>query len=67
MTEGTVVVVAGKFDERVRKNDTSNVVGTVVRIGNGTVWVMLPDGNFWVGPDYLVYPIEEDKAECKTD
>jgi len=67
MTEGTVVVVTGKFDERVRKNDESNVIGTVVKVGNGDVWVMLPDGNFWVGPAYLVYPFEEEKTECKTD
>ena len=67
MKEGTVVIVAGKFDERIRKNESKNVIGTVVKVGAGEVWVLLPDGNFWVGPDYLVYPLEEGKTECKTD
>jgi hypothetical protein len=67
MKEGTVVLVTGKFDERVRKNNESNVIGTVVKVGNGDVWVMFPDGNFWVGPAYLVYPVEQENTECKTD
>jgi hypothetical protein len=66
MIEGTVVVIAGKFDERVRKNDESNTIGTVVNTTKGDVWVLLPDLNIWVGKEYLVYPIEEDE-QCTTD
>ena len=66
MTEGTVVIIAGKFDERVRKNDESNTVGTVVNVMKGDVWVLLPDLNIWVGKEYQVYPMEEDE-QCTTD
>ena len=66
MTEGTVVFIAGKFDERVRKNDESNTVGTVVNVMKGDVWVLLPDLNIWVGKEYQVYPMEEDE-QCTTD
>ena len=61
MKEGTVVVIAGKFDERVRKNEESNITGTVVHIVKGDVWVLLPDGNIWVGKEYSVYPKEQYK------
>lgn len=60
MNEGTVVIITGKFDERVRKNEENNVIGTVVKIDSGEVWVMLPDGNIWVGKEYLVYPYNEE-------
>jgi hypothetical protein len=66
MTEGSVVIIGGKFDERVRKNDDSNIVGTIVNNVKGEVWVLLPDGNIWVGKEYLVYPVEEDE-QCTTD
>jgi hypothetical protein len=66
MKEGTVVVIAGKFDERVRKNEESNITGTVVHVLKGDVWVLLPDGNIWVGKEYSVYPAEEDE-QCTTD
>jgi hypothetical protein len=68
MTEGTVVIIGGKFDERVRKNDESNIVGTIVNNVKGDVWVLLPDGNIWVGKEYLVYPVETSEDEqCTTD
>lgn len=69
MSEGTVVIVTGKFDERVRINEEGNTIGTVVRSISGEVWVLLPDGNIWVGKEYLVYPVEtEIEAEqCTTD
>lgn len=66
MTEGTVVIVTGKFDERVRKNQENNIIGTVVRVDSENVWVILPDGNIWVGKKYLVYPAQEEK-ECTTN
>lgn len=66
MTEGTVVLVAGKFDERVRKNSDNNVIGTVVKFSGGQVWVLLPDGNIWVGESYLVYPTKNEEEECTT-
>lgn len=67
MTEGTVVLVAGKFDERVRKNGESNIIGTVIKVLSGQVWVLLPDGNIWVGESYLVYPVQKEEEECTTD
>lgn len=66
MKEGTVVVIVGKFDERIRQYDEKNVVGTIIKIENGVVWVILPDGNIWVGEQYLVYPFQEEE-ECTTD
>lgn len=66
MTDGTVVIVAGKFDERVRENKEENITGTIVNIVKGDVWVLLPDGNIWVGKEYLVYPAKEDE-QCTTD
>lgn len=66
MSEGSVVIITGKFDERVRKNKEDNVVGTVVKIDSGEVWVMLPDGNIWVGKEYLVYPFIEEE-QCTTN
>lgn len=66
MTEGSVVIITGKFDERVRKNEENNIIGTIAKISAGEVWVLLPDGNIWVGKEYLVYPVEEDE-QCTTD
>jgi hypothetical protein len=66
MKEGTVVVIGGKFDERVRKNDESNIKGTIVHLVKGDVWILLPDGNIWVGKEYLVYPVQGDE-QCTTD
>lgn len=60
MSEGTVVIVTGKFDERVRKNEETNIIGTVANIHSDNVWVLLPDGNIWVGKKYLVYPVSEE-------
>jgi hypothetical protein len=67
MIEGTVVIVTGKFDERVRINEEGNTIGTVVKCGSGEVWVMLPDGNIWVGKEYLVYPVEVESEELLED
>lgn len=69
MSEGTVVIVTGKFDERVRINEEGNTIGTVVRSIGGEVWVLLPDGNIWVGKEYLVYPVETEieDEQCTTD
>lgn len=66
MTEGTIVLIAGKFDERVRKNEETNVIGTIVKIDGDSVWVLLPDGNIWVGKKYLVYPVQKDDP-CTTN
>ena len=66
MDEGTVVVIAGQMDQRVREHDKKNVYGTIVKKEHGTVWVMLPDGNIWVGEEYQIYPAEEEQ-ECTTN
>lgn len=61
MTEGTVVVIVGKFDERIRKINEDNIVGTVIKIEDGNVWVILPDGNIWIGEHFLVYPFQKEE------
>ena len=61
MSEGTVVVIAGKRDERVRTHEEGNIYGTIVKLEHGRVWVMLPDGDLWVGEDYQVYPVQEEE------
>jgi hypothetical protein len=66
MSEGTVVVIAGKRDQRVRNHEEKELHGTVVKIEHGKVWVMLPDGDLWVGEDYQVYPKQEEE-ECTTN
>lgn len=67
MIDGTVVIITGKFDERVRINNEGNTIGTVVKSSGGEVWVLLPDGNIWVGKEYLVYPIEVESDETLED
>lgn len=60
MKEGDVVVVVGKLDERIREADTSKIVcGTIVLRANKRVWVLLEDGNFWIGPDHEVVRYED--------
>jgi hypothetical protein len=66
MTEGTVVIIVGKRDERVRQHQEGELYGTVVKVEHGKVWVMLPDGDLWVGEDYQVYPKQEEE-ECTTN
>jgi len=43
--EGSVVVVVGKLDQRIRESTEEIVVGTVISIKNGKVSVVLSDGN----------------------
>jgi hypothetical protein len=66
MSEGTIVVIAGKRDQRVRNHEEKELYGTVIKIEQGNVWVMLPDGDIWVGEQYRVYPVQEEE-ECTTD
>lgn len=61
--EGSVVVVVGKLDQRIRESTEEIVVGTVISIKNGKVSVVLSDGNIWVGNDWEVY---EDTAESHS-
>jgi transketolase N-terminal domain/subunit len=60
LKEGSVVIVVGKLDQRIRENTEEIVVGTIISIKNGKVSVVLSDGNIWVGNDWEVY---EDTAE----
>lgn len=57
--EGSVVVVTGKLDQRVRETTEATIYGTVLLIKNGKVWVLLKDANVWVGNDWEVYECQE--------
>lgn len=51
MRLGTVVVVLGKLDQRVRETTESLVQGTLVEIdAEKNAWVLLAGGDFWRGP-----------------
>lgn len=66
MSEGTVVIVAAKMDERVRDQIETEIRGTVVKLERDKVWVMLPGGDLWVGDSYKVYPVQEEET-CTTN
>ena len=59
MREGDVVMVAGKLDDRVRDNNTSPRVGTIVSISETEAQVLLENGDIWRGSLREVFPIEE--------
>jgi hypothetical protein len=61
--EGSVVVVTGRLDERVRENKEPIVTGTVLSLKNGKVWVLLKDTNIWVGNDWEVYELQGESNE----
>lgn len=50
LSEGLVVVVTGKLDDRVReKSQGSLVFGTIVGLHSDRICVLLPDGDMWFG------------------
>jgi len=48
MKDGTVVMVLGHIDNKVREKDKDRV-GTVVQIAGDMVWVLLQDSIMWIG------------------
>lgn len=62
MTIGTVVKVAGKLDERVREQQEDTLIGTIIKLLGDEVWVLLPDGNIWIGSKYSVYEEQSEEA-----
>lgn len=59
LKEGSIVVVTGKLDQRIRDNTEEVVVGTIISLKAGKVSVMLSDGNIWMGNDWEVYEYNE--------
>ena len=53
MTEGTVVMVLGNLDTRIREANAL-AVGTVVFLAGDQSWVLLQDGNFWIGSRRMI-------------
>lgn len=47
--EGSVVLVAGKLDERVRKASGDAVYGTIIWTHGNECAVLLADGDIWMG------------------
>ena len=56
ITEGNVVGVVGKLDNKIREKDA---VGTVWFIHSGEVAVILTGGDIWRGAKHAVYPYPE--------
>lgn len=63
--EGDVVIVTGKLDDRIKDPDASQAIGTVVQVGSGQVWVLLSNGNLWIGQLREVF-LEKNHAESQT-
>lgn len=59
LKEGSVVIVTGKLDQRIRDNTEEIVIGTIISLKNGKVSVVLSDGNIWMGNDWEVYEHDE--------
>lgn len=61
MKVGSVVVVLGELDQRIRDktNKGSLVIGTLDAIQGEQAVVILPDGDIWRGNKNLVRPVEE--------
>lgn len=57
MEEGTVVVVTDKLDTRVRGNDESLVIGTIVGFTKDKkVQILLPNGLIHITETYNITP-----------
>jgi hypothetical protein len=64
--EGDIVMIAERVKDRVRKSDSEVVIGTVVHVENGQVWVLLTNQNIWVGESWNVYTYEESNDEQRS-
>jgi hypothetical protein len=63
MRTGDVVVVGVKLDERLRKFEGIQR-GTIVELTSTTCWVLLSNGDIWVGQPREVY---EDQSNLDTE
>ena len=54
MIEGSVVMVLGNLDQRIREADNSLAVGTAVLLTGEQAWVLLTNGNIWVGSRRMI-------------
>jgi hypothetical protein len=54
MKEGSVVMVLGNLDQRIREVKEGLVLGTAVLLTADQSWVLLSDGNMWIGPKKLL-------------
>lgn len=65
MKLGTVVVVLGKLDNRVRENTETLALGTLVEVDrNNMAWVLLGNGEFWRGSMREIAPESEQRADA---
>jgi hypothetical protein len=59
LNDGDVVVIADKLDERIRKDDETIHYGTLIKRDQSTAWVLLKDGNIWIGDVRSIFPQKE--------
>lgn len=60
MTEGSLVVVLGKLDQRIYETKEGQlVIGTLVDLQPEMAMVLLPTGILWRGHRRMVAPYEE--------
>ena len=67
IVEGSVIIVLGKMDERVRAASGGIVMGTVWCIDREEVAVLLPDNNIWKGKLREVALESENKVDGVTN
>lgn len=67
MQEGDVVMVVGNLDDRIRNNDYSPRVGTIVSLDRDEVLVLLPDGILWKGLKREIVLIKEERHATSND
>ena len=65
--EGSVVVVTGKLDERIRESTEDTKIGTVLSLKSGKAVVLLEDGNIWIGNEWEVYEVQGDNNARSAD
>ena len=63
MTEGSLVVVLGKLDQRIYEQKDELVVGTLWILDGDTAAVILSNGNLWKGSRREVAPAKEQIPE----
>jgi hypothetical protein len=59
LPEGSVVIITDKVSDRVRESDSDIIIGTLVKTEDKQSWVLLSNGNIWVGDSWKVYIYEE--------
>lgn len=67
LKEGSVVIVTGKPDERIRESKGQTLSGTLQSLKGGKATVLLEDGNIWVGNEWEVYEVQGDDDARSLD